>query len=123
MNKLATALVFGLASAEHFGANTTLYTLEGVAKMGDCAECDIPSEDVKRAQLVDKNLKEGHCADVGFSVPDGTITRKVPVLGTITARKFKKAIDVHEERRAQIEEIQSSPGVLWTAAAAPRFAS
>jgi len=33
------------------------------------------------------------------------------------------ATDVHEERRAQIEEIQNTPGVLWTAAPQDRFAS
>jgi cathepsin B len=33
------------------------------------------------------------------------------------------AQDVHPERAAQIEEIQNTPGVLWRAAAHPRFAS
>merc|ERR1712216_271685 len=31
--------------------------------------------------------------------------------------------DVHQDRAAQIQEIQNTPGVLWTAAATPRFAS
>jgi len=39
------------------------------------------------------------------------------------AKWSKKGTDVHEERRAQIEEIQSTPGVLWTAAPQERFAS
>merc|ERR1719499_140037 len=33
------------------------------------------------------------------------------------------AQDVHPERTTQIEEIQNTPGVLWRAAAHPRFAS
>merc|ERR1712048_357277 len=36
---------------------------------------------------------------------------------------YKKATDVHEERRVQIEEINNAPGVLWTAAPQERFAS
>jgi len=34
-----------------------------------------------------------------------------------------EAADVHPERKAMIEEIQSTPGVLWKAAPHPRFAS
>jgi len=111
------------AGGENLADTTTVYTLEGVAKTGDCAELDLPSADVKPAQGVDKNLIVGHCADKGFSVADGTATKKVPVLGNITVRKYKKAANVHEERRAQIEEIQNTPGVLWTAAPQERFAS
>mmetsp|Transcript_75691 Transcript_75691/g.175517 ORF Transcript_75691/g.175517 Transcript_75691/m.175517 type:complete len:372 (+) Transcript_75691:54-1169(+) len=33
------------------------------------------------------------------------------------------ALDVHPARLAMIDEIRSTPGVLWTAAAQPRFAS
>merc|ERR1719498_1538704 len=33
------------------------------------------------------------------------------------------AQDVHPDRAAQIEEIEKTPGVLWKAAAHPRFAS
>lgn len=33
------------------------------------------------------------------------------------------AMEVHPERAAQIEQIQATPGVLWTAAAHPRFSS
>merc|ERR1712232_1419296 len=73
------------------GDTTTVYTLEGVAKAGDCGQVDLPSADVKPAQKVDKNLKVGTCASVGYSVADGTTTKKVPVLGTLTISKFKKA--------------------------------
>merc|ERR1712232_727120 len=37
--------------------------------------------------------------------------------------KSAPASDVHQDRAAQIQEIQNTPGVLWTAAATPRFAS
>merc|ERR1712232_242673 len=37
--------------------------------------------------------------------------------------KSAPAVDVHPERKAMIEEIQSTPGVLWKAAPHPRFAS
>merc|ERR1712125_165496 len=37
--------------------------------------------------------------------------------------KSAPAADVHPERRAMIEEIQNTPGVLWKAAPHPRFAS
>merc|ERR1711865_587709 len=36
-------------------------------------------------------LKEGTCASQGFTVADGSMTQKVPVLGDITIAKFKKA--------------------------------
>ena len=35
-------------------------------------------------------LKEGTCASVGYSVPDGSKTIKVPVLGDIKIAEFKK---------------------------------
>merc|ERR1711998_133483 len=73
------------------GATTTLYTLEKLASSGDCDQVDIPSASVKPAQAADKNLKVGTCASVGYSVADGTISKKVPVLGTLTINKFKKA--------------------------------
>jgi len=74
------------------GATTTVYTLEQVASTGDCDQVDIPSQDVAAAQKVDKNLKAGTCASAGYSVADGTTTKKVPVLGTLTISKFKKAL-------------------------------
>merc|ERR1712151_224845 len=37
--------------------------------------------------------------------------------------KSAPAADVHPDRQAMIEEIQNTPGVLWKAAAHPRFAS
>lgn len=73
------------------GDTTTVYTLEGVAKTGDCGQVDLPTKYVSYAEKFDKNLKTGTCASVGYSVPDGTTTRHVPVLGDITAKKFKKA--------------------------------
>merc|ERR1719453_72540 len=80
------------ASLESSGANTTMYTLEQAATSGDCGQVDIPSVDVNPAQVFDKNLKVGTCASVGYSVADGTISKKVPVIGTLTIQKFKKAM-------------------------------
>merc|ERR1712216_17134 len=72
-------------------ADATLYTLEKVASTGDCGQLSIPSADVKPAQAVDKNLKVGTCASAGYAVADGQETKKVPVLGSLTILKFKKA--------------------------------
>merc|ERR1719453_2566596 len=82
---------FKKAMFDSTGANTTMYTLEQAATSGDCGQVDIPSVDMKPAQVFDKNLKVGTCASVGYSVADGTISKKVPVLGTLTIKKFKKA--------------------------------
>jgi hypothetical protein len=71
--------------------NVVVYTLEDVAKSGDCAQVSIPAADVGPAQGVDKNLKVGTCASVGYSVADGTTTKTVPVLGTLTVYTFKKS--------------------------------
>jgi cathepsin B len=61
-----------------------------------------------------------------------TTTKDVPVVGTITITMYTKpsemqlsdpVLDVHPERAAMIKNITSTPGVLWQAAAHPRFAS
>merc|ERR1719453_671646 len=83
---------FKKAMFDSTGANTTMYTLEQAATSGDCGQVDIPSVDVNPAQVFDKNLKVGTCASVGYSVADGTISKKVPVIGTLTIQKFKKAM-------------------------------
>jgi hypothetical protein len=74
--------------------DVTVYTLEDVAKSGDCAQLSIPSADVGPAKGFDKNLQVGTCASAGYSVADGTTTKTVPVLGTLTVYKFKKAAAV-----------------------------
>merc|ERR1711988_367616 len=70
--------------------DTTLYTLEDVANSGDCGQVAIKSTYVKPAQALDKNLKVGTCASVGYTVADGTISKKEPIVGTLTILKFKK---------------------------------
>merc|ERR1712159_160524 len=70
---------------------TTVYSLEQVAKTGDCAQVDVPTKYVKQAMEFDKNLKEGTCASAGYSVADGSTSRKVPVIGQLTIKNFKKA--------------------------------
>jgi hypothetical protein len=74
------------------GAKTTLFTLEQASATGDCGQVDIPVVDVKAAQTVDKNLKVGTCASAGYSMPDGKMEKKVPVLGLLTVDKFKKTL-------------------------------
>jgi len=66
---------------------TTLYTLQTPP---DCAETQIPSKYAKQAMAFDKQLKVGTCKSVGYTVPDGTTTRTVPVLGKLTVNKYKK---------------------------------
>ena len=75
-------------------ADTVMYTLEGVSSTGDCAQFSLPSADVRAAQQVDANLKVGTCASVGYSVADGTASKSVPVLGTLTIYKYKKEASV-----------------------------
>jgi hypothetical protein len=67
---------------------TTLYTLE---KPPDCDEVAIDSKYAAKAMAFDKNLKEGTCKSVGYTVADGTVTKKVPFLGSLTIHKYKKA--------------------------------
>ena len=92
--------------------DTTLYTLEYVAKSGDCAQVTVPTADVKAVEAMDETLKVrdthdtrasapagayprhtlqvGTCASIGYTVADGSIAKKVPVLGTLKILKFKK---------------------------------
>merc|ERR1711959_251183 len=60
----------------------------------DCDQVDIPSQYADKARAFDKNLKEGTCASVGYTVADGTTTKTVPVLGKLTIKKFKKAMNI-----------------------------
>merc|ERR1712039_172030 len=65
-------------------------------------------------------------ASVPASLQTTTTTCKATATGgdKLFCIEIKSApgADVHPERAAQIEEIKNSPGVLWTAAAHPRFA-
>jgi lipocalin len=66
--------------------NTTLYQI----KDGECGEVAMDSKYAPEATKVDKDLKEGTCTSVGYTVADGTQTVKVPVLGSLTVHKYKK---------------------------------
>merc|ERR1712039_143619 len=65
-------------------------------------------------------------ASVPASLQTTTTTCKATATGgdKLFCIEIKSApgADVHPERAAQIEEIKNTPGVLWTAAAHPRFA-
>ena len=88
---LSRQSVLGSVRGTGLATVTTVYTLEQAVASGDCDEVELPTTDVAAAQKVDANLKVGTCASVGYSVADGTMTKTVPVLGTLTIRKFKKA--------------------------------
>jgi len=65
------------------------------------------------------------------ALPASLAKATIQITGTSTAGdkllcmkiQTSPALEVHPERAAQIEQIQATPGVLWTAAAHPRFSS
>ena len=84
IHKFTKGTVTVLASAVG-GDDVTLYKFSG-------DECGQATLDKKYESYAVKfaGLKEGTCSGVGYSVADGTKTLKVPVLGDITIKKFKK---------------------------------
>merc|ERR1719331_1743027 len=80
--------------------DVTLYKLSG-------DECGQSTLDKKYESYAIKfaGLKEGTCASVGYSVPDGSKTMKVPVLGDITIAKFKKSSMVGRERGVEFDDV------------------
>ena len=77
---------------------TTVYTLEKMVSSSTCDQADILAADVAAAQKVDKNLKVGTCTSAGYSVADGTTMRKVPGLGMLAIKQFKR------EARTRIDQ-------------------
>lgn len=59
-------------------------------KDGVCGQTTIDKKYESYAEKFNGNLKEGTCADQGYTVADGTQTFKVPFLGDITVSKFTK---------------------------------
>merc|ERR1719440_2005134 len=61
---------------------------------GECAEACVPSMvGLCPQSLIVKTggLDAGHCADVNFTVADGTVDQKCGPCGTVTFNKFKQA--------------------------------
>jgi hypothetical protein len=75
-----------VATSPQPASDVTLYKISG-------SECGQATLDSKYASYAIKfaGLKEGTCADQGYTVADGTQSLKVPVLGSISIAKFKKS--------------------------------
>jgi len=74
-----------MLGSESGGNDVTLYKVKGDGCGQATLDKKYESYAVKFA-----GLKEGTCASVGYSVPDGSKTIKVPVLGDIKIAEFKK---------------------------------
>eukprot|EP00939_MAST-03C_sp_MAST-3C-sp1_P002318 g2318.t1 len=64
----------------------TLYQI----KDDTCGQATLSSKYAPYAEKFDANLKEGTCAPQGYTVPAGSETKHVPVIGSITVSMFKK---------------------------------
>merc|ERR1719408_107970 len=134
----------GALSEDVAGAN---FDLEMTGAIGTLVSC---KGDASAAKTCSLPLGTGSLTFDGMTFPlkagstdvnvDITLSQTVPAsLQTTTTRctaaatngdslfcieiKSAPAQDVHPDRAAQIEEIEKTPGVLWKAAAHPRFAS
>lgn len=65
---------------------TTLYEI----KDGTCGQTSLDSKYAPYAEKFDSSLKEGTCASQGYTVPAGSESHSVPILGKITIEKFTK---------------------------------
>merc|ERR550514_1438199 len=61
---------------------------------GTCGEAQLDCQYVAPAKAFRNTLKDGHCADAGYSVASGSQTITVPVVGDITISLFKQAVFV-----------------------------
>ena len=57
-----------------------------------CGQYKMTSKIVPYAKTFTK-LQDGDCQSVGYTVPDGTIQLKVPVLGRLKIEKFQKPVE------------------------------
>merc|ERR1712014_368017 len=53
---------------------------------GSCGQSDLNCDYVKYAKAAEKALKDGTCADQGYTVPTGTQTKTYPILVTSPSR-------------------------------------
>lgn len=88
MNKLLLVGCFAAAAMADDCANFRKISA------GECAEACVPSMvGLCPQSLIVKTggLDAGHCADVNFTVADGTVDQKCGPCGTVTFNKFKQA--------------------------------
>jgi hypothetical protein len=80
----------------------TLYQITGA----ECGQSTLPKKYESYAQDFDKELKEGLCADHGYTVPDGSKDIKVPFIGTIHTAEFKKSAERAAADQVTLFEIE-----------------
>jgi cathepsin B len=78
---------------------------------------DIPVDITLSASL------PGPLQSVGLKISGADTSKKDLLCMQINTSPATSGDDVHPERKAMIEEIENTPGVLWKAAPHPRFAS
>merc|ERR1712070_235646 len=95
-------------------ADVTLYKVD---KDGDEVGQATLDAKYEKAAVAFAGLKEGTCASQGYTVADGTQTMKVPVLGSITISKFKKASMDAQAPPAQgdvsLATFDGAPATTW----------
>merc|ERR1712048_1092176 len=58
----------------------------------ECGQSDLKCKFTKYAKAFKWDLKDGTCADQGYTEQSGTNTLKVPVVGAITVAKYSRPI-------------------------------
>merc|ERR1711977_232426 len=88
------------------GGNVSIYKIDSPVK-GDCGESTCPAG-VSHFPITFGGYKEGKCADVGYTVPDGKKEFKVPVWGkTVEIDLYKKPSDLQACGNVSIYKIDS----------------
>merc|ERR1719181_1241103 len=62
-----------------------------------CGESDLDCKYTKYAKAFQKQLKDGKCADQGYTKETGTKTIKVPVIGDIVVTEYSKPSEMVED--------------------------
>merc|ERR1711871_582566 len=89
-------------------ANVSVYSIED----GKCGQVELNPLFVKPAMAFNKDLKKGTCESVGYTVPDGTMSKHVPIVGTITIKLYEKPSLLDDSDMVVLEDF-SSPVHNW----------
>jgi hypothetical protein len=79
---------------------------------GTCGEAQLDCQYVAPAKAFRNTLKDGHCADEGYSVAAGSQDITVPVVGKITISLFKKALGATGACTADDQAALADPKVV-----------
>merc|ERR1711920_942071 len=71
----------------------SLYAIDGAT----CGQSDLDCKYTKYAKAAEKSLKDGTCADQGYTHQTGTQTKTYPVIGDIVITTYDQALEATKD--------------------------